>query len=209
MFSEQSKQSPLQATTIAEAQAGSGELTTRPRREAAAKALDELRITGSGIKRHKTALDVEPDGSHKPSTSPSQRAPVVARLQALINYRKWSELVCENTLREHGVRVDPTLTHEAALQRSERVRLVGLTSTQYNGQEGNRESWLSDKERFVVTLDDGSKMRVKPANLEVIDQTVLTNLRQSFASENHLSGRFSPNTCAPHCQILGQACLAT
>ena len=49
-----------------------------------------------------------------------------------------------------------------------RVRLVNLKTVAMNGKCGSRREWNEDKGRFVVHLDDGRIVNVKPENLESV-----------------------------------------
>ena len=51
---------------------------------------------------------------------------------------------------------------------SSRVLLVGLNATELNGRMGTCISWIPDKERYAVTLDDGKQYKIKADNLTVL-----------------------------------------
>ena len=52
------------------------------------------------------------------------------------------------------------------------VRLINLKAADMNGKTGVRGNYLEDKERYVVTLDNGTNVRVKPANLEILNVSI-------------------------------------
>ena len=58
--------------------------------------------------------------------------------------------------------------HHNGTDTSPRVRLVNLKKTCLNGKEGQRGKWKEHKDRFIVLLDDGTKVGIKPINLEII-----------------------------------------
>ena len=79
-----------------------------------------------------------------------------------------------------------------------RVRLVNLKTVAMNGKCGSRREWNEDKGRFVVHLDDGRIVNVKPENLE----TVKKNKTKDEQESTHMHGMQSMKNGCGTCMTL-------
>lgn len=63
----------------------------------------------------------------------------------------------------------PQKTPEEGAWVGKTVELFGLSAKQYNGQQGIAASFLEEAVRYAVKLESGKSLKVRPANLKVIE----------------------------------------
>jgi len=63
----------------------------------------------------------------------------------------------------------PQKTPEEGAWVGKTVELFGLSAKQYNGQQGVAASFIADAVRYAVKLESGKSLKVRPANLKVIE----------------------------------------
>ena len=90
-------------------------------------------------------------------------------VEKVVTKKETEKVVAKNTIDTTTGTGSSNSTKVKKVKKVVRVRLINLKAADMNGKTGVRGKYLEDKERYVVTLDNGTNVRVKPANLEILD----------------------------------------